>query len=113
MCVSCASIENTADTSNDESRVESVEIRRNASEKQSVQTITIKGCAINDAGIYIYREGMTLEDALSDAGGVTNAGSKKAVNVSRIIEGERLQGKLALDDMLMPDDVVVAYCTYF
>ena len=93
MCVSCASSKNTTDISIDESTIESSEIRRIGSESQSVQTITIRGCAIKDAGIYRYRKGMTLEDALRDAGGVTNAGSKKRIFVYRTIEGERVHGR--------------------
>ena len=112
-CISCSSLESTADRSNNESGAESSEIMGSGSESRSVQTITIRGCAIKDAGIYRYREGMNLEDALKDAGGVTKAGSRKRVYVYRTIEGERLRGRLALDGLIKPDDIVVATCTYF
>ena len=61
---------------------------------------------VKKPGSYPYEAGMTVLKALSLAGGVTKRGSVKNALVRRIQDGEEVQVKVSVEDLLLPDDIL-------
>jgi polysaccharide export outer membrane protein len=53
-----------------------------------------------------YIEGMTVQDALQQAGGISERGSMKRLKVVRFEEGKRREIKVQLTDLLQPGDTL-------
>lgn len=53
-----------------------------------------------------YVEGMTVQDALQNAGGISERGSMKRLKVIRFEEGKRREVKVQLTDVLKPGDTL-------
>ncbi len=53
-----------------------------------------------------YEDGMTVLKALSLAGGATKRGAVKNALVRRIQDGEEVQVKVSVEDLLQPDDIL-------
>jgi protein involved in polysaccharide export with SLBB domain len=60
-----------------------------------------------------YQEGMTLLQALTVAGGVTERGSQKRAKVVRTVEGRKQQVKLDLTDPVQPEDTIIVPERFF
>ena len=58
---------------------------------------------INSPGVYPLRDKLTLRKAIARSGGLGAAGSEKKISVYR--DGKKTT--LALDEAILPDDVVV------
>lgn len=56
-------------------------------------------------GAYRFQEGMTVFQALTLAGGVTDKGSQK-VRIIRIVDGKTKEFKVELTDILEPEDTI-------
>jgi polysaccharide export outer membrane protein len=52
-----------------------------------------------------FQEGLTVLQALTLAGGVTERGSQK-VRIVRIVEGKQVEVKPKMTDLLQPEDTV-------
>ena len=61
---------------------------------------------VRTGGSYILDPGMTVQQALALAGGLTERGSDRRISVSRIVNGKPTTIKLKLTDKVMPDDVI-------
>ncbi len=57
-------------------------------------------------GSFPYEDGMTVLKALSLAGGATKRGAVKNALVRRIQDGEEVQLKVSMEDLLRPDDIL-------
>ncbi len=57
-------------------------------------------------GSFPYEDGMTVLKALSLAGGATKRGAVKNALVRRIQDGEEVQVKVSVEDLLQPDDIL-------
>jgi len=65
-------------------------------------------------GSYKYDENPTVLKALTLAGGLTNHGAPGRIRIIRIIDGKEIVLKnVAMDEHVMPDDVIVVPETYF
>jgi polysaccharide export outer membrane protein len=58
-------------------------------------------------GPYRYQEGMTVLQALTLAGGVTQRGSQGRVKIIRAVDGKRTEVKAKLGDIIEPQDTIV------
>lgn len=57
-------------------------------------------------GSYPFEPGLTLAKALSLAGGMTDRGSRRKINLLREVEGEKRNYRVDLSQRIMPGDVV-------
>ncbi len=69
------------------------------------QTFYITG-QVRNAGSYVLEPGMTVQQAIALAGGMTERGSDRRVNASRLIKGKLTDIGLKLEDRVMPNDVI-------
>jgi polysaccharide export outer membrane protein len=57
-------------------------------------------------GPYRYEEGLTVYQALLQAGGVSDRGSQGGIKIIRLVEGKTKEFKPKLTDMLQPEDTI-------
>jgi polysaccharide export outer membrane protein len=57
-------------------------------------------------GPYRYEEGLTVYQALLQAGGVTDRGSSKGIKVVRLVDGKPKDWKPQMADVLQPEDTI-------
>jgi polysaccharide export outer membrane protein len=60
-----------------------------------------------------YRQGVTVQQVLLQAGGVTSRGSEGRIKVQRIVGGERKEFKVKMTDLLEPEDTLVVPERFF
>jgi len=60
-----------------------------------------------------FQEGMTLLQALTMAGGVTERGSQKRAKVLRTVEGKKQEVKVQLSDLVQPEDTIIVPERFF
>ena len=63
---------------------------------------------VQSAGQYPYVEGMTVRTAVAIAGGFSPRGYQDAVDLTRLIDGAPVTGRVPLDTLLRPGDTVTA-----
>lgn len=69
---------------------------------------------VKSPGAYALRQDdMTVLQALSLAGGVTDRGSTGRIEIVRIVDGERVEIKADLADLVLPGDTVVVKERFF
>ena len=61
---------------------------------------------VGNPGQYPYVPGMTAETAIAVAGGYTARANMRVVRVSRTIEGELHEGRLAVTEAIRPGDTI-------
>ena len=64
-------------------------------------------------GPYRYEEGMTVLQALTLAGGVTERGSQGRTKVVRIVDGKKVEKKVKAIDLVQPDDTLIVPERFF
>jgi polysaccharide export outer membrane protein len=64
-------------------------------------------------GPYRYQEGMTVLQALTLAGGVTERGSEGRTKVVRIVNGKKVEKKVKPTDLVGPEDTLVVPERFF
>ena len=81
---------------------------------QREATISLIGL-VKNPGVYLLRRTAptTVLGGLALAGGITNRGSRSRVEVVRLVNGERKNVKVALDDVLQPGDTVLVIERFF
>lgn len=62
---------------------------------------------VKSPGPYPIRKGMTVRQALSAAGGITERGSDRRIKATRTRDGKPTQIDLKLDDLVQPGDTIV------
>jgi polysaccharide biosynthesis/export protein len=60
-----------------------------------------------------FQEGMTLLQALTVAGGVTERGSQKRAKVLRTVNGKKQEVKVQLSDLVQPEDTIIVPERFF
>jgi polysaccharide biosynthesis/export protein len=60
---------------------------------------------VSKTGAMRYQEGMTVFQALTLAGGITDKGSQK-VKIVRIVDGKQVEIKAKMTDLLQPEDTI-------
>ena len=57
-------------------------------------------------GPYRYEEGLTVYQALLQAGGVSDRGSEKGVRIVRLVDGKTRELKPRMDEPVLPEDTI-------
>jgi protein involved in polysaccharide export with SLBB domain len=69
--------------------------------------------SVSRPGPYRFQEGMTVLQALTLAGGVTERGSQGRTKVVRIVDGKKVEKKVRATDLVLPDDTLVVPERFF
>ena len=64
-------------------------------------------------GSYPWQIGLTVRQALSLAGGLTDRGSERGIRVFRVVDGEQVELDVSLDDLVEAGDTVRARQRFF
>jgi polysaccharide biosynthesis/export protein len=103
------------DPSNEVTRVNLLELQVGAPEREIIlqqgdtvfvpraEQVYVLG-AVSRPGAFRYEPGMTVLQALTQAGGVTARGSEGRTKVIRIIDGKKVEKKVKPTDILQPED---------
>ena len=62
---------------------------------------------IRTPGAYTYERGLTVLQAISLAGGLTDKGSNRRIKVIRTVKGKKVEQGIDLDDSVQPGDTLV------
>ena len=62
---------------------------------------------VRNPGAYTYERGLTVLQAMSLAGGLTDKGSNRRLKVIRMIKGKRIEEGIDLDYVIQPGDTIV------
>jgi polysaccharide export outer membrane protein len=62
---------------------------------------------IRNPGAYTYERGLTVLQAISLAGGLTDKGSNRRLKVIRMVNGKKVEQGVDLDDLIQPADTLV------
>ena len=69
------------------------------------QTFFITG-QVKNSSSYVLEPGMTVEQAIAMAGGLTERGSDRRIRVTRSVKGIRVTISLSLSDLVQPGDTI-------
>lgn len=76
------------------------------------QTFYITG-QIRTSGSYVWDPGMTVQQAIALAGGMTERGSSRGIVVERMVDGKLKEVKLSLSDKVQPNDTIKVRQRFF
>jgi polysaccharide export outer membrane protein len=76
------------------------------------ETVFVSG-QVRSPGAYAIRKGMTVLQALSLAGGLTDRGSDARVRIIRMVGGKRTDVRVKLSDAVLPGDTIVVPERFF
>jgi len=68
---------------------------------------------VHSPGAYTLQSGVTVLQALSLAGGVTDRGAMSRIRIARLVEGKRTELRVKLDDIVQPGDTIIVPERYF
>jgi polysaccharide export outer membrane protein len=69
------------------------------------QTFYITG-QVRNPGNFVLEPGMTVQQAIALAGGLTDRGSDRRIAASRLVKGKLTDVGLKMEDRVMPNDVI-------
>ena len=76
------------------------------------QTFFIYG-QVKNAGTYVYEPGITVQQALAMAGGLTDRGSDRRIHATRFVKGKSMDISLKLNDKVEPGDTITVDQRFF
>jgi len=76
------------------------------------QTFYITG-QVRNAGSFVLDPGMTVQQAIALAGGLTERGSDRRISASRLVNGKLTDVDLKMEDRVMPNDVIMIKPRFF
>jgi polysaccharide biosynthesis/export protein len=62
---------------------------------------------VKTPGAYVFEHGMTVLQALSLAGGLSEKGSNRGIKVIRLIDGQKKELDIKLSDLVQPNDTLI------
>jgi polysaccharide export outer membrane protein len=62
---------------------------------------------VRTPGAYTYERGMTVLQALSLAGGLSEKGSNRGIKIVRVVNGQKKEIAVKLSDVIQPNDTLV------
>ena len=68
---------------------------------------------VRDPGAYPIQEGMTVLQALALAGGSTEFAALNRITIRRLVDGEQIEVRVRLEDLVQPDDTLNVPVKYF
>ena len=69
------------------------------------QTFFISG-QVRNSSTYVLEPGITVEQAIAMAGGLSDRGSDRRISASRTVKGKRVTVSLSLTDIVQPGDTI-------
>lgn len=76
------------------------------------QTFFIYG-QVKNAGTYVFEPGITVQQALAMAGGLTDRGSDRRIHATRFVKGKSIEISLKLSDKVQPGDTITIDQRFF
>ena len=76
------------------------------------QTFFITGQVRNGGG-FVLEPGMTVQQAIALAGGLTERGSDRGVTATRLVNGKSTEVNLKLEDKVQPNDTLIVRQRFF
>jgi polysaccharide export outer membrane protein len=76
------------------------------------ETVFVTG-QVRAAGEFPFRKGMTVRQALALAGGLTDRGSSRRIEIVRKIDGRERTVDASLPDLLQPGDTLIVKERFF
>lgn len=61
---------------------------------------------VKTPGSFVLRQGMTIGQAIAEAGGVTDRGSTRGIKISRRVNGKDIEIDAKLTDLVQPNDTI-------
>lgn len=77
------------------------------------QSVYVFGQVKNPGAYSLQQSGMTVLQALSLAGGVSENGSTNRIRIVRMVKGEKTEIKVKLNDVVQPGDTIIVPERYF
>jgi polysaccharide biosynthesis/export protein len=71
----------------------------------SAQRFYISG-AVRNPGYYVLEPGITVQQAIVLAGGLTERGTKRRISANRLVNGKRRAVSVDLNDIVQPNDTI-------
>jgi polysaccharide export outer membrane protein len=68
---------------------------------------------VRNPGTYVLDPGMTVQQAIALAGGLTERGSARGISAKRVVNGKAIDVSLRLDDKVQADDTVTIRQRFF
>ncbi len=68
---------------------------------------------VRTPGSYVLEPGMTVLQALTLAGGISDRGSSRRIKILRVVDGERVEIDVEMDDIVLPGDTIVVPQRFF
>ena len=68
---------------------------------------------VRSPGSFVWERGITVLQAISLAGGLTDRGSNRGIRLLRIVDGEQEEVSVSLSDPVQPGDTVVIRQRFF
>ncbi len=68
---------------------------------------------IRSAGTFVLDPGMTVQQAIALAGGLTERGSDRRITARRLVNGKLTDVSVRLDDKILPNDVITVPTRFF
>lgn len=76
------------------------------------QKIYVNG-EVKKPGDYVYEKGLTVHKAVTMAGGFSDKAAERRTKVLRIVNGQEQSMRVKLDDLVLPDDIIVVPQSFF
>lgn len=76
------------------------------------QTFYITG-QIRNPGSYVLEPGMTIQQAIALAGGLTDRGSDRGMSANRLVNGKLIDIGVKLEDKVLPNDTITIRQRFF
>ena len=61
---------------------------------------------VQSPGVYAFREGLTVRQAIALAGGINENGSLRRIVIKRRVDGQGVEIEASLNTLVQPNDVV-------
>lgn len=68
---------------------------------------------VKKPGDYSYEKGLTIHKAITMAGGFTDKAAERRTKVLRVLNGRELSIRVRLEDLVLPDDIIVVPQSFF
>jgi polysaccharide export outer membrane protein len=68
---------------------------------------------VRSPGSYVWEKGMTVQKAISLAGGITERGARNRIKIIRIVDGQRKEFRVTMTDLVLPNDTIEVPQRYF
>jgi polysaccharide export outer membrane protein len=68
---------------------------------------------VRSTGSYTWQRGLTVQQAIALAGGLTDRGSRGRIRILRQVDGKRVEVDVEESDLVQPSDTIVVGRRFF